>query len=168
MRNIFSPLSRTYFSEVLGVKSYLCPESIYSLRSLEGKLPCRALSVIFNPLSASQKMLLKKIMSSVNIFEFNVLEIKDNAILNQFLSSKNRWADFVCLFGGTNLLEKGLLIQQEGLFVSSSQKQSFKKKPVSFLQICSLEELDGNSPEIINRKKQVWRQLKEWKEVSNF
>ena len=107
-------------------------------------------------------------MASLDIFEYSILEIKDDSVLNQLLSSENKWADFVCLFGGFNLLEKGLLVQQEGLFVSSSPKHSLKQRPVSFLQVCALKELDGNSPEILNRKKQVWEQLKEWKKDSKI
>lgn len=168
MKNYSSPLARTYFSEVLGMRNYLCPESIYSLRSLEGELPCRALAVVFESLSFSQKGLLKKIINSLNVFEYSILEVKDNNVLNQLLFSKNRWADFVCLFGGRNLLEEGLLIQQEGLLVSSFQKHPLKQRPVSFLQICPLKELDGSSPEIINKKKKVWEQLKEWKKISKI
>ena len=154
MKNPFSPLARTYLSEVLGVKNYLCPESIYSLRSLKGGLPCRVLAVVFKELSLSQKALLKKIMASIEVFEFSLLEIKDQSVLKQLICFENRLADFILFFGGKNWLDS----EQKALAALSGQ-------PVSFLRLYSLEELDGNAPEIINRKKQIWEQLKKWKEV---
>lgn len=168
MKDTSSPMAKVYFSEVLGVKNYLCPESIYSLRSLEGGVPCRVLIVVFKALSSSQKLLLKKIMASLDIFEFSVLEVKDNEVLNQLLSCKENLADFVCFFGGKNLLKEGYLIKQKDLFISSRQQNSSKQKPVSFLQVCSLDRLEGNSSEIRDKKKQVWEQLKKWKRVSKI
>ena len=153
MKDLFSPLARLYFSEVLGVKKYLCPESVHSLRSLEGCLPCKVLTVVFKALSSSQKILLKKIMASIDVFEMSLLEVKDNAVLNQLLSCEERLADFVFLFGGADLFKEGFLIEQKGLFVSSYRKNFVEQEPVSFLQVCSLEELDGNSSEIRNKKK---------------
>ena len=49
-----------YAREVLGIKSYLCPPSIQALRSLEGGLPSSVLVLVFQSLTPSQKVLLKK------------------------------------------------------------------------------------------------------------
>ena len=168
MKDIFSPFARGYLSEVLGVKSYLCPDPIHSLRSLDGGLPCRFLAVVFKALSSDQKVLLKKIMASIEVFELSVLEIKNNVVLNQLLFSEERLADYVCFFGGKDLVKEGLLIEQGGLIVLSRQKQSRKEQPVSFFQVSSLEELEGSSTEVMGKKKQLWEQLKKWKELSKI
>ena len=168
MKNTSSPFAKAYLSEVLGIKNYLCPSSVQSFRVLKGGFPCRILIVIFKALSLSQQSLLKKIMASIDIFEFSVLEIKTNEVLNQLLSCEESLADFVCFFGGKDLFKEGFLIEQENLLVSSYQNKSQEKKQISFLQVCSLEELEGNSPKIRNKKKQLWEQLKKWKNISKI
>ena len=168
MKNMFAPFAMAYLSEVLGVKSYLCPESIHSLRSLEGGLPCRVLAVVFKALSSDQRVLLDKIMASIEIFEFSLLEVKNNAVLNQLLFSEERLAGYVCCFGGKDLVKEGLLIEQRGLLVPSGQRQSVEEKPTSFLQVSSLGELEGHSAEVMGKKKQLWKQLKKWKELSKI
>ncbi len=157
MKDAFSPAARAYIMETLGARSYLCPESIYSLRALKGGLPCRTLAVVFKPPSLSQKLLLKKIMAGIDILEFSLLEIKSPAVLNDLLLSQKRWADFICFFGGSHFFETELLTPPPSAPASPHQK------PGSVLRLCSLEELDGQSPEIIDRKKQAWNQLKSWK-----
>lgn len=168
VKNAHSSFAKAYLSEVLGIKTYLCPEQIHSFRSVEGGLPCRVLIVVFKALSSSQRTLLKKIMASIDVFEFSVLEIKKDEVLNQLLSREENLVDFVCIFGGKDLVKEALLIEQEGMFLSSVQKNSEANKPVSFLQVCSLEELEGSSVEVKNRKKKLWEQLKRWTKVSKI
>ncbi len=161
-----SSFKTSYLSEVLGIKNYLCPKPVYSLRALKGGLPCLILIVVFKPPSSSQKALLKKIMASIDVFEFSFLEIKDNKVLAQLLSCKESLADSIIFFGGEEFVKKDLLTEQTPLLTSENQKSPLGQESSSFLQLFSLEELDGNSPEIINRKKQVWTKLKQWKKVS--
>lgn len=168
VKDAYSPFAKAYLSEVLGIKTYLCPESIHNFRSLEGGLPCQVLIVIFKALSSSQRVLLKKIMASIDVFEFSVLEIKKDKILNQLLSCEEQLADFICLFGGKDLVKEGLLIEREGVFVSTLQKNFMTSPLVSFLQLYSLEELEGNSMEVKNRKRKLWEQLKNWKKLSKI
>ena len=168
MKNSFS-LDRLYLSEVLGLRNYLCPEPVHSLRALKGGLPCNILLVIFKPLSSSQKDLLKKIMASIDVFEFSVLEIKSDQVLNLLLSCKEYLARFICFFGGRDLVKEELLFEQAGVFRSPYQKDGKEENSrVSFLQVFSLEELEGDSTEIRNKKKQMWEKLKEWKKTSGF
>ena len=168
VKNAYSPFAKAYLSEVLGIKTYLCPEAIHSFRSLEGGLPCRVLTVVFKALSPPQRILLKKIMASIDVFEFAVLEIKRDEVLNQLLSCEESLADFICFFGGKDLVKEDLLIEREGAFISACKKNSVSKPPVSFLQVCSLEELEGDSIEVRNRKKQLWERLKNWKKISRI
>ena len=176
MTNIWpSPAEKFYCAEVLGIKNYLCPESIYSLRSLRGPIPCRFLAVIFKMLSPSQYSLLKKIMASINIVEFTVLEIKAESVFNCLIDSEERLADFICFFGGKDLVKKGSFIEKNDLLIlkesskeNAEQNISLQNPSTSFLQVCSLEELDGSSKEVIHKKKQVWEQLKKWKKASGI
>ena len=165
MKNTISSQSRMYFSEVLGIKYYLCPESIYNLRSLEGGLPCKVLAVVFQALPFSQKELLKKIMNSVNIFEYTLLQIKNPVILQELLSSEEELAESIFFFGGENLL-KEILPAEEKSF--SNEQKPVTQKLVSFLQFFSLAELDGTSSEVINKKKQIWTKLQNWKKYSGY
>ena len=107
-------------------------------------------------------------MASVNVVEFSVLEIKKDEVLDQLLSCEESLADFVCIFGGKDLVKEALLIEREGMFLSSVQKNSEADKLVSFLQVCSLEELEGSSVEVRNRKKKLWEQLKKWTKGSKI
>lgn len=166
MKNPMSPQAQMYFSEVLGIKHYLCPESIHKLRSLEGGLPCKVLSVVFEPLSSSHKKLLKKIMASVNIYEYTILEIKKSVILQELFFSKERLAEYIFFFVGESMLKELSVIEGKSFLDVSDKKELFKQKPISFLQLFSLDKLDGNSSEIINNKKKVWAKLQEWKRQS--
>lgn len=246
---------RIYASEVLGIKSYLCPEKIYTLRSLRGGLPCRVLAVVFKTLPPSQISRLKKIMNSINVLEYSLLEIKDDSVLKELLSGREKWADFIIFFGGPDLVQKRLLTERGGqlflpdqhsslqqltqnteaeqnlskenslknkdrsdfpakktegknlkeetknsfenksrsdfpnqkLHTKNLQRQKFNKQksceslktphygeetnreqPVSFLQVCALEELDGGSTEVRSKKQQLWNQLKQWKKLSGI
>ena len=168
MKNPMSPQARIYFSEVLGIKHYLCPESIYNLRSLDGGLPCKVLSVVFQPLSYSQKRLLKKIMASVNIYDYTILEIKKTVILRELFSCEEKLAKHIFFFGGEERVKELPAIEGKSFSDFSDKKELFKHKPTSFLQLFSLDKLDGNSLEIINNKKQVWTKLQEWKQQSGY
>lgn len=182
--------STVYLSEVLGIKNYLCPKSIHSLRSIRGGIPCRVLALVFKSLSPTQHSLLKKIMASIDVFEFSILEIKDQSILSQCLSSEVPLANFIIFFGGEALVQKGVLVEREGLFYladpklssgnfaenksplkklnSSSSKDTVSQKEISFLSVVSLEELEGDSPESRSKKQKLWQQLKQWKKLSNI
>ena len=152
MKSALSLLERRFYcAEVLGAKSYLCPKPVYSLRSLKGPIPCSVLAVVFKALSSSQEDLLKKIMSAIDVLEYSFLEIKDERVLNQLFLSQERLADFVVFFGGADLIQNKL-----------------PSPPLSFFQACSLEELEGNSKEVINKKKQLWAKLINWKKLSGI
>ena len=155
--------STIYLSEVLGIKNYLCPTNIYSLRSIRGGLPCETLAVVFTTPLPAQEILLKKIMSSVGIFQFSLLETKNLSVLRELIFSANFLADRICLFGGGDLEKETLLSKKGAGLVSPAQKRL--KKQTAFLQTCSLEDLEGNSPQIITRKKQLWQKLKKWKSL---
>ena len=99
-------------------------------------------------------------MSSVNIFEYSLLTIKKTEILKAFFYSEELLAKHIFFFGGEDRF-KGLFSFKGENFLD--KKSLFKKKPLSFLQLFSLEELDGNSPEIINKKQQIWTKLQKWK-----
>lgn len=185
--------SEVYQQEVLGIKNYLCPESVHKFRSLKGGLPCQVLAVVFQKLSPSQSVLLKKIMNSIGVLEYSVLEVKDSIILDDLLFG-DRIANQVCLFGGPDLVHKGLLSEEDALFVLPQEESSFpkteqdhkgrnssetpegqnqrseiKKRPSRyFLQVCALEELSGESREVLDRKRLVWKQLQKWRKLKKF
>ena len=104
-------------------------------------------------------------MASIAVFEFSILEVKDNQILHQLLSYKERLADFICFFGGLDLVKEGFLIHQKDRWVSSYHKSFLGGQPISFLQVESLEKLEGDSEAIRNKKRQVWKKLQEWKKL---
>ena len=137
-----------YLSEVLGIKSYLCPPGQFAARRIRGALPCRMLAVTAGGPSESQAALLKKIMGAIGFPDFTVLEVKKPENLPDFLSSlKPGWpADWVCLFGEA----------------VSPLKGDF------FFQAGSLGELEGDSSEAIERKKRLWLRLKEWRKKAGF
>ena len=49
-----------YLREVLGVKNYLCPQSLQNIRQLEGEVPSKVLVILLEPPSESEKQLLKR------------------------------------------------------------------------------------------------------------
>jgi len=152
MKQDFSFFSKQlYASEVLGLKNYLCPESIYQTRSLKGKLPCEVLIVLFQQISESETALLKKIMNSLQIFDYSVLEIKNLDLLEILFSNTQTWAKAICVFGGTDLSKTGLLEQ------SSS----------ACIQIGSLKELASYSVKETDKKKHIWEKLKKWKQLAD-
>ena len=163
MTDPLSPLVRVYGSEVLGLKQYLCPPSIYDLRFIKGGIPSPILIVVFHRLSPFQKQLLKRIMASIDVFSFSVLEIKTPAAVDLLFYCREYFSKLVCIFGGKEFIKQGFLIeQQKGVFVSSVQKNLANK--VSFLPFCDLKELEtGDSLLIKNRKQQIWQSLKKWK-----
>ena len=157
--------SARYLTEVLGVTSYICPDSIQSLRRLEGELPCHFLVVVFNSLSLSQKTLLKKIMSSIGVFKYSLLEIKEEKILNELFERADDFAQFICFFGAKDFVQEAYLIQKEGQLFSALSKDT----NCSFFQtVYSLADLEENSSSVREKKQQLWDQLKLWKSVSRF
>ena len=158
-------VSAHYLKEVLGVTNYICPASIQILRRLEGGLPCRFLIIVFSSLKDSQKALLKKIMSSVAVFEYSLLEVKEEKILDELFEKADCFAQFVCIFGGSDFVQKGKLIQQEGQLVSALGDNPL----CSFFQTAySLEELEEKSLAVREKKQQLWNQLKLWKKIKQF
>ena len=134
-----------YLSEVLGVKKYLCPESIFSVRHLKGGLPCNALAVVQGELSLKENQLLRKIMKSIDFSDFTLLELKDLSFLESFMESveSEKLARFVIFFG---------------------QELSYEKfKRVKRLKTYALNKLEGNTKEVQVRKKELWLELKKWK-----
>ena len=149
-----------YLTEVLGVTSYICPPGIQALRHLEGGLPCRFLALVFDSLNSSEKTLLKKIMSSVGVFKYSILEVREEKILDELFEKADHFAQFVCLFGGPDFVQKGRLIQAEGQLVSALDagiKCSF------FQTAYSLKELSENSTAVHEKKQKLWKRLKLWK-----
>ena len=158
-------LSNLYVTEVLGVTNYICPSSVRALRCLKGRLPCRFLVVVFDSLSVSQKALLKKIMLSLQVFEYSLLEVREEKILEELFEKADSFAQFVFIIGGKNFVQAGKLTQSKGQLVSALGN----KTHCSFFQsACSLEELEGSSPAVREKKQQLWNQLQLWKNTSQF
>ena len=157
--------SARYLTEVLGVKSYICPSAVQALRHLKGGLPCRFLVVVFNNPSLSQKALLKKIMSSIEIFKYSLLEVKEEKVLDELFEKADHFAQFICFFGGKDFVQEGWLIQSEGQLLSVLSENP----SCSFFQSAySLEELEENSLTAREKKQKLWSQLKLWKNTSRF
>ena len=137
-----------YIREVLGVKNYLCPERIQKLRKLEGAWPAQVLVIVFEFLTDSQKSLLKKIMSSLGFCSHSLLTIQDRRILKEFFREESCLAEFIFIFG-------------------AGEKLSLKNQPGGchfFQSAYSLKELEGGSIEIRQKKQNLWKELKLWKE----
>lgn len=134
-----------YAREVLGIKNYLCPNSIYDSRRFTGMFPAKVLVIALKELSPSQKLLLKKIMHSINIDEYSLLEIKKSDILAGLFSKLDSLAKKVLLFAGKDF------------FQDSSQKN-----PSVFQSPYSLQELEETSQQV-QKKQQLWNELKNWK-----
>ena len=157
--------SSRYLTEVLGVTNYVCPSAIQDLRRLEGGLPCRFLVVVFKNLSLSQKDLLKKIMSSIGIFKYSTLEVKEEKVLDELFEKADLFAQFICIFGGTDFVQSGKLLLSEGQLFSTFNNS----KSASFFQTAySLEDLEGKSLSIKEKKQKLWSQLKLWKKESKL
>ena len=169
MKKAFTPLFRSYLSEVLGVQNYLCLKPIYALRTLQGEPTGPALAVVFKAPSPSQQSLLKKIMASINVFKYSLLEIKDHKVLNQLILNGEIGADFIFFFGEEDLVQQKLALRQEKFPPSSdSHKGALKKSRKSHWELfCPLEDLEGNSIEAKNKKRQVWEQLKKCQRERN-
>ncbi len=134
-----------YLSEVLGVKKYLCPENIFSIRHFKGDLPCNVLAVTLGENSLKENQLLHKIMKSMDFSNFTLLELKNLNFLETFMDAveDEGLANFVIFFG---------------------QKLCYDKfRQVKYLKTYSLEELEGNTTSIQVRKKELWVELKKWK-----
>ncbi|MDE0091834.1 MAG: hypothetical protein OXN83_00945 [Oligoflexia bacterium] len=158
-------LSSHYVTEVLGVKNYLCPSFIHALRHLEGGWPCHFLVVVFKKLNSSQKALLKKIMSSIGVFKYSVLEVEEERILDGLFEKTDCLAQFIFFFGGKDFVQEGKLFRQEGQLLSAFGDNI----GCSFFQTASsLEELEDNSSTVKEKKQELWKQLKLWKSASQF
>ena len=133
-----------YLREVLGVKNYICPQSIQKIRQLEGELPAKALVIVFEILSDSEKQLLKKILSSLDFDKHSLLQVKDPSHKQNFILEGLELAQFVFVFGA-----------------------EFDSKKALFQTPYSLKELNGKDTDTIQKKKKLWEQLKIWKENLN-
>ena len=161
-------------SEVLGLKSYLCPKPLFALRSLKGGGACSVLNVLFKPLFSPQSHLLEKVMSSVDIVDFSCLEVKNLSFLEQIFRFEEgeRPADLVCFFGGELEGQKEWiqkrggkeLVQAQGQI--QAQGQTAQPPPFwFFIQTVGLEELSGNSASIRENKIALWNKLRQWKSL---
>ena len=133
-----------YLRDVLGVKNYLCPQSLQNIRQLEGEVPAKVLVVLLEPPSDSEKQLLKKILSSMELHNYSLLQVKDPSHIRNFILAGLELAKFVFLFG----------LEVENL---DSKKALFQTPYI-------LKELIGKDSDTIQKKKKLWEQLKVWKE----
>ena len=133
-----------YLREVLGVKNYLCPQSLQNIRQVEGEVPAKVLVVLLEPPSDSEKQLLKKILSSMEFHNYSLLQVKDLSHIKNFILAGLKLAKFVFLFG----LDEGELNSRKALFQTSY----------------ILKELNGKDSSAIQKKQKLWKQLKVWKE----
>jgi len=133
----------TYISQTLGVQYYLCPQPIWSIRRITGHLPCQVLAVVKGYLSAREKPLLFKIMSSIDVADWTLLEITKTCNLDFFKEEIKKWSQFVICFG------------------RDFANLDVRDRP--FIQTYSLQELIGSTPEIVSRKKELWLKLKKCK-----
>ena len=157
--------SARYLTEVLGVTNYICPSAVHGLRSLEGGLPCRFLVIVFNSLSFSQKDLLKKIMSSIGVFKYSILEVKEEKILDELFEKADSFAQFVCIFGGRDFVQEGKLLLNKEQPASALAENS---SCCFFQSAYSLKELEENSLSVREKKQKLWGQLKLWKSAASF
>ena len=138
--NVFS----YYLTEALGIKNYLCPVEIHAFRKLNGPLPCDTLVLTEGALDIKALQLLKKIMKSIEVSDFSLMEIKDLSRISpikHFLLSE-RPAKKILIF-------------------STKLSALFANSP-SILTCCNLEEL-LTDPEKETKKRELWSQLKKWK-----
>ena len=132
-----------YLREVLGIQRYILPAHIWNQRTLKGKWPCRVLAVTFKSLNEEETSLLNKIMKSISISQFSILQCKqDNDSLLEELKQVLE----------TNLVE---------LVILFGKKTHFKNE--NFLNTYSLDKLTGSSPDIQQRKKELWLSLQQIK-----
>ena len=130
--------------EVLGVKNYICPQSLQQIRQLEGELPTPVLVIVLEVLTEAEKKLLQKILSSMNFHQYSLLQIKEPAYTTQFILEGLELANVVFVFGG----EEITLSSKNTLFQTSY----------------SLKELNRQDNETSQKKKNLWEQLKVWKD----
>ena len=164
-------ISLFYVSHVLGIKTYLCPKPLYNSRSLKGGFPQGVLAVVFCPPSKGQRLLLRKIFASVSVLSFSLLEIKKGGLI-PFL--KRDFSGLKALF----------VFESRDRFFSSQPKELKAPKPLcvsgaspvvlpqDFKQadlrpqcfFCGpLSDYEGDSLQVVKRKRQLWEQLQQWK-----
>ena len=132
-----------YLREVLGIKRYLPLKTILEQRVLRKRWPCEALAVVFHSLSSEEKSVLKKIMKSISISDFSILEIKNNeAILEQ--------------------LEQALTQKLTSFIILFNENVDCEIKNI--LKTYSLDQFLGKSPEVQKKKQQLWLELQRIKE----
>ena len=130
---------RFYAQEVLGIQHYICPQSIRELRQIKGAWGEGVLVVLLEPLEPTQKSLLKKIMASVAVTKYSVLQIKELSLLKALKDFSKQQAGEIFLFG------------------LKSSCDYFFSSPYS------LKELEGTSVEVNNKKQALWRELQKFK-----
>ena len=132
-----------YLREVLGIKRYIPLETILEQRVLRKRWPCEVLAVVFHPPSLEEKSLIKKIMKSISVSDFSILEVKNNEfILEQ--------------------LEQALDQNLTSSIILFNEKMDCKIKNV--LKTYSLDQFLGKSPEVQKKKQQLWTELQKIKE----
>lgn len=132
-----------YLREVLGIHQYIPLQKILDKRNLKRKWPCDILVVVSKTLSPEELVFTNKIMKSISVSNFSILEIKEK---DEFIENKIKEAT-----------QKGLI--KYAIVFSDEVRLSHKK----ILTSCSLNKLIGDSVEVKNRKKQLWSELQKIK-----
>ena len=70
--------------------------------------------------------------------------MKEIEIANELLAHPKNFAEFIFIFGGKDKVKK-------------------KLPDFCFQSLFSLEELEGNSSEVKEKKQRLWKELKNWK-----
>ena len=138
--------NRFYAQEVLGIQHYICPQSIKDLRQIKGSWGEGVLVVLLEPLQPTQQPLLKKIMASVAVTKYSVLQIKELSLLKALKGFSKQQAGEIFLFG----------------LKDSSEELKHSCDPF-FSSPYSLKELEGTSVEVNNKKQALWRELQKFK-----
>ena len=131
----------TYYSKVLGIKNYILPPLTYHFRSFKGQPKSPVLVVVSN-ITWEQKRLLKKIMSSIKISAYSILEFKDKSETQSLKDFLNDYCEGKKIFIFSERLSQ---IQQIKPWV-------FRAKDLNFF-------LDTHSKSKEN-KYELWKRLK--------
>ena len=127
-----------YLREVLGIERYLPLKRTLEQRVLKRHWPCEILVVSLNPLSLDEKSLLKKIMKSISVSDFSILELGNSSSASQLLEQAL-----------TKKLSRYIIIFDDGFSLESK----------NVLITHSLNKFIGESLEVKERKKKLWQEL---------
>ena len=127
-----------YLRQVLGIESYMIPKNLHEFRSFHGEFPCKTL-VVVKQLHPNTHELLKKIMKSIKITEFSILEFKASdkqAHLQNFLKEQR--------------------IPQ--VFIFCSEFQGIDSSTCLFKGE-DLTKFIGTGSDVLKKKQELWKQL---------